>query len=387
MVIGDFVICCPPSLKLRRGKLVICNFKSPTTNNQFMQILGIESSCDETAAAIIKISGSLTSGFKIKVESQVVWSQIAVHKQYGGVVPEVAAREHLKAVLPVVKKALSQNKTVDLIAVTCGPGLLPALAVGFNTAQAISYFLNKPMVGVNHLEGHLWSFLLNSEKKTKPLLPAVGLIVSGGHTELVLVKGIGKYQLLGQTRDDAVGEAFDKVAKMLGLGYPGGPLISNLAKGVKDSEAIIFPQPMLSSGDLDFSFSGLKTAVKYYLQENFKDFTKCSKEDKARIAAGFQKAVIEILTAKTITAVKQTKAKAVFLGGGVSANFALGNWLTKNLPEGVKLFKPKPKFTSDNAVMIALAGYFNQKKGKVAGKAKSGDVNPNLSLARVSRIV
>jgi len=349
-----------------------------------MRILGIESSCDETAAALINISGSLVSGFKIKIESQAVWSQIAVHKQYGGVVPEVAAREHLKAVLPVVKKVLGKSKTVDLIAVTHGPGLLPALAVGFNTAQAISYVLNKPLVGVNHLEGHLWSFLLNTEKKTKPLLPAVGLIVSGGHTELVLVKGIGKYELLGQTRDDAVGEAFDKVAKMLGLGYPGGPLISNLAKNVKNGEEITFPQPMLNSGDLDFSFSGLKTAVKYYLQENFKEIAKCSKKDKARIAAGFQKAVIEILTAKTITAVKKTKAKAVYLGGGVSANFALGEWLAKNLPIEVKLFKPEPKFTSDNAVMIALAGYFNQKTAKVAGKTKSGDVNPNLSLARVS---
>lgn len=347
-----------------------------------MIILSIETSCDETAAAIVKFSGK-----KAEVLSDVVSSQIRMHQKYGGVVPQLAARAHLRNMVPVLEKAyrkagIAKNK-VDYIAVTAGPGLIPALMIGVNAAKALSYALKKPIVEVNHLEGHIYANWLGKKEGNvyelrKMEFPVLCLIVSGGHTQLVLMREDMRFQIVGETVDDAAGEAFDKAAKILGLGYPGGPLIEKLAaRG--DAQAIPFPRPMLGSGDFDFSFSGLKTAVLYEVQG--KDIS--DGKYVADAAASFQAAALEVLAAKTVRAAKKYGAKNIFLGGGVSANKALRKTLRekakKELPEAHVGFPPF-RFTTDNALMIAIASYYRlmANKGVTDYKRLRADMNLRL---------
>lgn len=343
-----------------------------------MRILGIESSCDETAIALVnEHEGNFV------VEKTVLTSQAAKHAQYGGVVPEVAAREHVDAIVPMLKAAgvPHDGEGIDVIAVTSGPGLVPALRIGVELAKALAWLWNKPLVGVNHLEGHLYSVWLADPK---PTFPALCLLVSGGHTELILMKDDGVYELVGMTRDDAAGEAFDKVAKLLGLPYPGGPEISKAAeKG--NPEAIKFPRPMLDSKDFDFSFSGLKTAVRVYLQDS--PLTKggergvpASTQD---IAASFQEAVVETLVTKTMKAMAHTGAQSLILSGGVSANKRLRVALEEALRRfnsDLHFFAPDISLTGDNAVMIALAGAHRFQAGETADPLTL-EADPNMRLA------
>jgi len=333
-----------------------------------MRILGIESSCDETAIALVK-GGS--EGFM--VEKNLVASQIEFHKKYGGVVPEVAARKHAEVIVPLFQEAgiQSDGKGIDVIAVTAGPGLSPSLRVGVEAAKTLAWMWQKPLVAVNHLEGHIYSVWL----KNTPVFPVLCLLVSGGHTELILMKSHGQYELLGMTRDDAVGEAFDKVAKLLGLPYPGGPEISKLAEQ-GNLEAINFPRPMLHSGDFDFSFSGLKTAVRVYLNDH-SDFKIND------VAASFQAAAVEVLISKTLSAAQKYKPASIILAGGVAANKKLRNDLAEVIKQKYSQtdFYPAEKiYTGDNAAMIAVAGYFrSQIKDFVDPLNLQAD--PNMRLA------
>ena len=347
-----------------------------------MIILSIETSCDETAAAIVRVKGG-----KVEVLSDIVSSQIKMHSRYGGVVPQLAARAHLRNMVPVLEKAfrkagVPKNK-IDYIAVTKGPGLIPALMIGVNAAKALAFTLDKPLIPVNHLEGHIyanWLFKeepdLYSLKKMK--FPVLCLIVSGGHTQLVLMKENMKFKIVGETVDDAVGEAFDKVAKILGLGYPGGPLIEKLAKE-GDAGKISLPRPMIGSGDFNFSFSGLKTAVLYASQKAEKIDEKYQRD----IAASFQAVALDVLVSKTFKAAKKYKVKNVFLGGGVSANKALRkalkNKFEKELPEVGVAFPPF-KFTTDNAFMIAIAGYYHILQDEKIEDWKKLSADMNLRL-------
>jgi N6-L-threonylcarbamoyladenine synthase len=343
-----------------------------------MKILGIESSCDETAASVVDFSGG-----KITVLSSLISSQVKIHAQYGGVVPEVAARLHIQSILPMIDLALQEAKVdwkkIDAIAVTAGPGLMSSLMIGVETAKTLAVALDKPLIRVNHIEGHLWSCLGKSTdyglcadntdygatlKKVK--FPAVALIVSGGHTQLIYVKDYLKYKLIGGTKDDAAGEAFDKTAKILELGYPGGPAISKAALNATGEFKIKLPRPMMDSKDFEMSFSGLKTAVLY----SWKDlFLKTSKDNiekaKAEMAKEFQQAVVDVLIGKTLKAAKKYKAQTIILGGGVSANGGLRGQLrtaiADTLPK-VKVYFPEMAMTGDNAAMIAIAGYFHAKK-------------------------
>jgi len=322
-----------------------------------MKILAIESSCDETALALLTVTGQ---GFKL--DKQIVSSQVALHSRYGGVVPELAARMHLETLLPLLDKTIGRTrlKQVDLIAVTSGPGLITSLMVGTETAKALSFALNKPLVGINHLEGHIYANWLSHPelfKQDKKIFPAVVLVVSGGHTELVLMKGHGKYQLLGQTVDDAAGEAFDKVAKILDLGYPGGPIISALAKK-GNPQAVNFPRPMIKSPDLQFSFSGLKTSVLYYAER----LGKVTENNIADIVASFQQAVIDVLAAKMVQALEKYPARSLMLAGGVSANEALRQAAAKCAKQfSLPVYYPTIALTGDNAAMIAAAAYYHRK--------------------------
>ncbi|MCK4891569.1 MAG: tRNA (adenosine(37)-N6)-threonylcarbamoyltransferase complex transferase subunit TsaD, partial [Candidatus Pacebacteria bacterium] len=302
-----------------------------------MIILAIETSCDETAVAIVKFSKN-----KAEVLANIISSQVKTHSKYGGVVPALASRMHLKNMVPVLKKALKKAKInknkIDYIAVTNGPGLIPALMIGVNAAKSLSYALNKPLIGIHHIEGHIYANWLTPKKLQagklwKPEFPIICLTVSGGHTQIILMKKDLNYKIIGETMDDAAGEAFDKIAKLLDLGYPGGPLIEKIAKK-GDRNKFKFTRPMINSKNYNFSFSGLKTAVLYEVrsQQNFppdkgglrgvrKDI-EASLDDqyKQDIAASFQQAVIDVLISKIIKAAKQYKAKNIILGGGVSAN-------------------------------------------------------------------
>ncbi len=343
-----------------------------------MKVLAIETSCDETAVALLNVG---PSGFKL--EKNIVSSQIAIHSKYGGVVPEVAARKHLETLLSLLSKTigLKKLKTVDLLAVTSGPGLITSLMIGTETAKTLAMTLDKPLMGVNHLEGHIYSNWLSHKelfKSDKKIFPALVLIVSGGHTELVLMKGHGQYKLLGQTLDDAAGEAFDKVAKILNLGYPGGPIISKLAEG-GNSRAMNFPRPMSQSKDLNFSYAGLKTAVLYYLQKQ----KKVSKKELPDIAASFQAAAIDVLTIKTAKAIKNFKPKSIVLAGGVSANNELRKSFVKLSKEyGLPVFYPELKLTGDNAAMIAVAAYYHRHDKGLAKGWQNVRVNPQWRLVR-----
>ncbi len=306
-------------------------------------VLGIETSCDETAAACVR-GGT-------EVLSSVVSSQVDLHARYGGVVPEVASRAHNELIIPVLAQSMVEagveGPDVDAVAATTGPGLIGALLVGVSAAKALALTWDVPFVSVNHLEAHLYAALLDEPDLEFPLLV---LLVSGGHTMIVEMDGHGDYRLIGQTLDDAAGEAFDKVARFLGLGYPGGPAIDAAALN-GDPAAIPFPRPMLNEG-FDFSFSGLKTAVVNYVRENPDDST----ED---IAASFQAAVVEVLVAKARRAAKASGAKALALGGGVAANSLLREqFLGACADDGIQGFLPSRAMCTDNAAMIASAGWY-----------------------------
>lgn len=311
-----------------------------------MIILGIESSCDETAAALV-------SGGE-RILSSVVASQDSLHAPYGGVVPELASRRHVEVILPVIERALAdagvKQKDLQGIAVTQGPGLIGSLLVGVSVAKAMAYVHRLPLVGVNHLEGHIFAARLECPDLEPPFL---ALVVSGGHTALYLVSEWLTYRLVGQTRDDAAGEAFDKVAKLLGLGYPGGPAIELTARS-GDPNAIPFPVAQMTDGAPDFSFSGIKTAVSLYVR----DHRPLSKQVVADIAASFQATVVKILTRKTVKAALRLGIKRVVLTGGVAANRALRDLLGREASSrGWELMAPSPRFCTDNAAMIAAAGH------------------------------
>lgn len=364
-------------------------------NRSKVTILAIETSADETSAAVLL--GDKKTG-KFKLLSNLIYSQIKIHQKTGGIVPEVAARAHIPKIIPVVKLALRQAKTrlgeINCLAVTTGPGLVTSLMVGVDTAKALAFALNKPIISINHLEGHLLSALGGQNLQlTTYNFPALGLVVSGGHTMLVLIKRIGEYKILGQTLDDAAGECFDKVAKILGLPYPGGPVLAKLArKG--DPEAFVFPRPMINSNDYNFSFAGLKTHVLYFWQtfqktnviaalpRRYVGVARNDKNIKADIAACAEQAIIDVLVAKTINAAKKIKAKAILLGGGVSANLKLRKILAeavkKNIPNST-FHIPDSDLTTDNAGMIAVAGYFHFINGHYATSEKI-ITNPNWEL-------
>ena len=327
-----------------------------------MKILAIETSCDETSAAVVK-NGK-------EILSNVVASQVEFHKKYGGIVPEIASRKHIEVIAAVVNQALADSKIplkrIDAVAATYGPGLVGSLIVGLNYAKAIAYALKKPFISVNHIEGHIYANFLNSPPFSPSLIkrggrgvsfPFVCLVVSGGHTQLILIKDHGKYETLGRTRDDAAGEAFDKVARFLGIGYPGGPVIDEMAKK-GDPKAIDFPRAMMDEA-YDFSFSGLKTAVVNYVKRNGKP------KKLPDLVASFQQAAVDILVEKTIKAAKNKKVKWIALAGGVSANSRLrADLSSRTKKEGFDVSIPPLYLCTDNAAMIGSAAYYLIKKGK-----------------------
>ncbi|WP_027364159.1 tRNA (adenosine(37)-N6)-threonylcarbamoyltransferase complex transferase subunit TsaD [Desulfotruncus alcoholivorax] len=311
-------------------------------------ILGIETSCDETSVAVVE-NGTI-------VKSNIISSQIEVHQKFGGVVPEIASRKHLELINVVVKQALDKAATgfgqINAVAVTYGPGLVGALLVGVAAAKAIAFGLDIPLIGINHMEGHVYANML---AHPDPEFPIICLVVSGGHTDLVLIQSHGSYQLVGSTRDDAAGEAFDKVARVLGLGYPGGPQIDTLA-AMGDDKAIAFPRAYLEENSLDFSFSGVKTAVINYLNQCKQKGIPVNKPD---VAASFRRAVVDVLVDKTIQAAKSFDTKTIMLAGGVAANKLLRDELSNRTASmGLDLLAPPPILCTDNAAMIACAAYF-----------------------------
>ncbi|OGY84636.1 MAG: tRNA (adenosine(37)-N6)-threonylcarbamoyltransferase complex transferase subunit TsaD [Candidatus Kerfeldbacteria bacterium RIFCSPHIGHO2_12_FULL_48_17] len=327
-------------------------------------ILAIESSCDETAASVVSFSRRLyTNGLpqNIKVKSNVVATQIAIHQATAGVVPEVAAREHVSHVLPVIEEALAQahvtSKKIDAIAVTTGPGLITSLMIGVETAKTLAAVWHKPLISMNHMEGHIAANFVHARELE---FPALALVVSGGHTEIIFLPRSGQYTLVGRTRDDAAGEAFDKIAKLLGLEYPGGPIISRLAKTGAPRADLQLPRPMLDSGDFDFSFSGLKTAVYYALKKQRAN----TPQAVADMARATEEAIVDVLVQKTKKAAQKYKVKTILLAGGVAANQHLRASLENMAREiDVKFLKPEIALCTDNAAMIGLAAtqHFLQK--------------------------
>ena len=333
-----------------------------------MKILGIESSCDETAAAVV-VDGR-------EVKSNIIASQIDIHTLYGGVVPEIASREHIKAVIPVVDEALKKANTtlaeIDAIGVTYGPGLVGALLVGVSAAKAIAFAANKPLIGVHHIEGHISANYIQA-KELEP--PFMCLVVSGGHTNLVIVRDYGEYEVLGTTRDDAAGEAFDKVARAIGLGYPGGPKIQKVSE-MGNPAAIDFPRAKIADNPFDFSFSGLKSAVLNYLNSCE---MKGEKINPADVAASFQASVVDVLVSHTIAGAKKLGFKKIAMAGGVASNAALRAGMRAACErEGYELYYPDPILCTDNAAMIGAAAYYDYKRGVRSGL----DLNavPNLKL-------
>ncbi len=338
-----------------------------------MNILGIETSCDETAVSVVEgIRNRLT------IRSHIISSQIPTHRKFGGVVPEVAARHHVINMIPVAAAALRQahmtHRNIRAIAVTRGPGLVTSLRVGVQTAKALSYAWHLPLIGVNHMEGHIYA---NWQGSPHIKFPVLCLVVSGGHTELILMRNHGDYRLIGRTRDDAAGEAFDKVAKLLGIPYPGGPHIQQLAaKG--DPKRFPLPRPMLHNKDFDFSFAGLKTAVLYLVKREFPH----GHIPIADVCASFQQAVTDVLVAKTVRAAQHEKVKTVILAGGVAANKPLRAELGTTLRQQNPLIDyqtPALNLCTDNASMIAMAGYFHARHEDY-GNWKTMEANPNWEL-------
>lgn len=311
-----------------------------------MIVLGVESSCDETGLALYDTHSGL--------RAHALYSQVAMHEEYGGVVPELASRDHIRRAIPLLEQVLAESgiarSAIDAIAYTQGPGLAGALLVGASIACGLGLALDKPVLGIHHLEGHLLSPLLSRDA---PAFPFVALLVSGGHTQLMRVEGVGQYILLGETMDDAAGEAFDKSAKLLGLGYPGGPEISRLAE-FGDAGVYTLPRPMLYSKNLDFSFSGLKTAVLTVVKNQI---TNICEQDKANVARAFVDAMVDVLVAKCIAALKQTGLKRLVIAGGVGANRQLRTALNAAAEKRrFRVFYPELEFCTDNGAMIAFAG-------------------------------
>jgi N6-L-threonylcarbamoyladenine synthase len=342
-----------------------------------MLVLGIESSCDETGLALYDTERGLLA--------HALYSQVAMHAEYGGVVPELASRDHIRRAIPLLEQVFAESgiahDAIDAIAYTQGPGLAGALLVGASVACGLGLALDKPVLGIHHLEGHLLSPLLASEP---PEFPFIALLVSGGHTQLMRVDGVGQYTMLGETLDDAAGEAFDKSAKLLGLGYPGGPAISRMAE-FGDPTAYKLPRPMLHSKNLDFSFSGLKTAVLTVVKNQT---TNICEQDKANIARAFVDAIVEVLTAKCVTALKHTGLKRLVIAGGVGANQQLRESLNAAaVKKHFKVFYPELEFCTDNGAMIAFAGAMRlQINPDAAKKDYAFNVKPRWPLDSISTI-
>jgi len=366
-----------------------------------MVILGIETSCDETAAALLQVRKK-GADFFIQPLADIVATQIKIHRQYGGVVPMLANREHVKNLPFVLKRALKDafgsdrkaSPKIDLIAVTFGPGLMPSLLIGVNFARTLGWAWKKKIIGVNHLEGHLLSFLLPPKKENlklsksevEKIFPAVCLLVSGGHTQLIYAKGIGDYEIIGETRDDAAGECFDKGARILGLGYPGGPVIAaeaakikNQKSKIKNQPEIKLPRPMINANNYDFSFSGLKTALLYSTK---KINSRAIQKKIPAFAFELQEAISDVLVEKTFKAATDFKTKFIILGGGVVANKRLREKFQARIKENkpLKLFIPLLEYTTDNAMMIALAGFFQYQRAKNKKVFNWKKIDPEANL-------
>ncbi len=350
-----------------------------------MKIIAIETSCDETACAVIEANDG-----QVTVLSNIISSQIALHEQFGGVVPALAAREHAANIQPVFEQALNASRStlqdIDAIAVTHGPGLGPALLVGITFARTLAWKLDKPLIGVDHMDGHIHSNWLPPiteviNYKLKIIsFPVLNLIVSGGHTDIMLMRGHGDYQLIGETLDDAVGEAFDKVARLIGLSYPGGPKVSKLAL-TGNPRAYPLPRPMLASKNFNFSYSGLKTAVLYLIRDLTGGTRELTDTEKADIAASFQEAAVDVLIQKTKRAASELNVTAILLSGGVSANTLLRERLTALCGElDLQCLLPEMKYTTDNAAMIAAAAYFAYQKNPSGWKWQDCQMDANLRL-------
>ena len=352
-----------------------------------MKVLGIESSCDETGVALVEaeLPAHLVAGQAVRpprLLADALYSQVAMHAEYGGVVPELASRDHVRRVLPLARQVLAQARCgvqdLDFIAYTRGPGLAGALLVGAGVAVALAAALGKPAVGVHHLEGHLLSPFLADDA---PEFPFVALLVSGGHTQLMDVQGVGRYALLGETIDDAAGEAFDKSAKLMGLGYPGGPALSRLAER-GNPKAFALPRPLLHNGNLDFSFAGLKTAV---MTQHRKLGAAPDEQTLADLAASTQAAIVDVLVAKTLGALKASAARRLVVGGGVGANRLLRSQLDAAAARrGVQVYYPPLHLCTDNGAMIALAAALRLQHGKaVLQQGGAFDVRPRWPLDRI----
>ncbi len=334
-------------------------------------ILGIETSCDETGVALYDSTAGLIA--------HTLYSQISLHAQYGGVVPELASRDHIKRIIPLIDQCLQDANldmtAVDAIAYTSGPGLNGALLIGASVANGLAFSLNKPVIPIHHLEGHLLSPFLG---KVKPTLPFIALLVSGGHTQIIAVEEIGKYTLLGDTLDDAAGEAFDKTAKLLGEPYPGGKYLAELAQNGQDIYEL--PRPMLHSPDLNFSFSGLKTAV-LILVNKIKEQEDITHEIKQNLAAGIEEAITDVLVKKVTDAMRQTGIKTLVISGGVSANLTLREKMGKI--DNANIFYPPLDLCTDNGAMIAIAGFY---RFSMAKYDYSFSVSPRSNLMHLDRI-
>ncbi len=343
-----------------------------------MLVLGIESSCDETGVALVEATGATVPALR----AHALHSQIDMHQAYGGVVPELASRDHIRRVLPLARQVLGEAgralADIDVVAYTRGPGLAGALLVGAGVASALGAALGRPVLGVHHLEGHLLSPFLSADP---PQFPFVALLVSGGHTQLMQVEGVGRYQLLGETIDDAAGEAFDKSAKLMGLGYPGGPALSRLAQQ-GDAAAFKLPRPLLHSGNLDFSFAGLKTAVLTQARKLGDEL----ETRKADLAASTQAAIVEVLLKKSLAALEATGLKRLVVAGGVGANRLLREQLNDACARrGVRVHYPELHLCTDNGAMIAMAAAMRLQTGaQTASRAYAFDVKPRWPLAEIT---
>lgn len=330
-------------------------------DNKDVYILGIETSCDETSAAVVR-NGR-------EVLSNVISSQISLHQKYGGVVPEIASRKHVELIMPVINQAMEEAGInlidLDAVGVTYGPGLVGALLVGLSAAKGIAFAMDKPLIGVHHIEGHIAANYIE-HKELEP--PFVCLVASGGHSHIVYVKGYNEFEIMGQTRDDAAGEAFDKIARAIGLGYPGGPLIDKAAK-TGDRGKINFPRVYFDNGSLDFSFSGLKTAVLNYLNSLEQKQEVYNIED---VAASFQQAVVDVLVNNTVTAAKMKKVTKITMAGGVASNSRLRSQMKEFAGNNaIEVYYPSPVLCTDNAAMIACAAFYELLKGNIT------DINLN----------